>query len=94
MSLDWSLAENTVEIGYFAIYLVLAVISIKSYRRKRTNLALFFSLAFISLALSGLYGGLDFFVKGTFLEYEKIKEVYEGLQLLAAVFFGVGLTRP
>ena len=94
MSVNWSLAENSVELGYFAIYLILAFISLRSFRRKKSNLALFFCLAFISLAFSGLYGGLDYFVKGTTLEYEKINEVYEGLQFAAVVFFGIGITRP
>ena len=94
MSVNWSLAENSVELGYFTIYLILAFISMRSYRRKKSNLALFFCLAFISLSLSGLYGGLDYFVNDTVLEYEKINEIYEGLHFAAVLSFGIGITRP
>ncbi|MHA2096918.1 MAG: hypothetical protein ACW98F_20070 [Candidatus Hodarchaeales archaeon] len=90
---NWELLENSVELGYFGVYLLLALISINSYRRNKRYLPLFFSLAFISLSISGLYGGLDYFVVGTFIEYEKIKEIYEGLQLLAVILFSTGILK-
>ncbi len=94
MSVNWSLAEHSVKLVYFAIFLILGFISMRSYRRKKSNLALFFCLAFLSLSFSGLYDGLDYFVKGTALEYEKISEIHEGLQLVAVLLFGIGLARP
>ncbi|MFW9855956.1 MAG: DUF5985 family protein [Candidatus Thorarchaeota archaeon] len=89
----WELLENSVELGYFFVYLILGLISTRSYLKNRKNLPLFFAMAFFALALSGLYGGLDFFVEGTPLAYEKIKEIYEGLQLLAVILFGIGILR-
>ncbi|HEY0089984.1 MAG TPA: hypothetical protein VGB37_14130 [Candidatus Lokiarchaeia archaeon] len=88
------LIEYSVEIGYGIIYLVLAITTYKKYRETENKLALFFIGAFICFAASGLYGGIAGLLNKTAFEaIDKILEIYNGLALIALIFFIVGLLK-
>jgi len=83
--------EYAVEMGYGVIYLILTIFVVKKYRSSGQKLALYFSIAFLCLAISGLYGGFAG-LTGSLIG-GKILEIYEGLSVLSLVFFLLGLMR-
>jgi hypothetical protein len=90
--------EYGVEIGYGIIYLVLSITTILKYKKTNNKLALYFFVAFVVLSLSGLYGGIAGILNHSGYEYipifgNKILEIYEGLALVALIFFLVGLIK-
>lgn len=99
MALDTALiVEFGVEIGYGAIYLILAFTTIMKYRATKNRLALWFFAAFLALAISGLYGGFAGILSASGYSIlpiigNKILEIYVGLALIALVFFIIGLIK-
>ena len=97
MSLDFPhLIEYSVELGYGIIYSILAWSTITKYKKTKNKLSLYFFGAFVFLAITGLYGGLSGILNNIGLDFipiigNKILEIYEGLALLALIFFIVGL---
>jgi hypothetical protein len=88
--------EYSVELGYGIIYLLLAITTTIKYRKTKNKLALYFVIAFVVLAISGLYGGTAGFLNKTGFDSipifgNKINEIYEGLALVALIMFSVGL---
>ncbi len=75
------------------IMAIIGFIFLASYK-----LALYFFLAFLALAITGLYGGIAGILNATGFETiplfgNKILEIYEGLALLALGLFFVGLIK-
>ena len=99
MVLDFPhLIEYSVEIGYGIIYLILAITTYQKYKNTENKLALYFFVAFICLGISGLYGGTAGILNKTGYEMipifgDKILEIYEGLALIALIFFIIGLIK-
>ncbi|MHA1148183.1 MAG: hypothetical protein ACTSR8_08050 [Promethearchaeota archaeon] len=99
MVLDFGhVLEYGVEIGYGIIYLILAISTIRKYQQTKNKLALSFFAGFICLAISGLYGGAAGFLNNLGFESipvlgNKILEIYEGLALIALIFFIIGLIK-
>ncbi len=99
MALDMAdILEYGVELGYGIIYMILAYTTIKKYKSTQNRLALFFFAAFTCLAISGLYGGLAGILNHSGFEAipiigDKILEIYEGLALIALIFFIIGLIK-
>ncbi len=92
------IVEYGVEIGYGVIYLILAFTTIKKYRASKNKLALWFFVAFVALAISGLYGGFAGIFNSSGYSAvpiigNKILEIYVGLALVALVFFLIGLIK-
>jgi hypothetical protein len=92
------LIEYSVELGYGIIYLVLSITTILKYKQTNNKLALYFFVAFIALSLSGLYGGIAGILNNSGYESvpvfgNKILEIYEGLALVALIFFILGLIK-
>ncbi len=93
-----AIAEISVEIGYGLIYLLLMIFIIRKYRVTKQKLALYFGIAFLWLAISGLYGGIASLFEemglGTIpVIGSKIIEMYSGLALMSLLFFVIGLLR-
>ncbi|MHA1988303.1 MAG: hypothetical protein ACW98D_16830 [Promethearchaeota archaeon] len=97
MALDLPhIMEYSVELGYGIIYLLLTVTTLLKYKKTKNKLALYFVIAFLILAISGLYGGTAGFLSKTGFETipifgNKINEIYEGLALGALIAFSIGL---
>jgi len=92
------LVEYSVEIGYGLIYLILAITTIKKYKDTQNPLVIYFFAAFMCLSLSGLYGGIAGVLNKTGFEWipvfgDKILEIYEGLALVALIFFVICLVK-
>lgn len=99
MALDFPhLIEYSVEIGYGIIYLILAITTFIKYKKTQNRLALYFVGAFICLAVSGLYGGIAGILNKTGFDMipifgDKVLEIYEGLALVALIFFIIALIK-
>ncbi len=92
------LIEYGVEIGYGIIYLILAISTFLKYKKTDNKLALYFFAAFICLAFSGFYGGIAGILNKSGFEMipilgDKILEIYEGVALVALIFFIIGLIK-
>jgi hypothetical protein len=92
------LIEYGVELGYGIIYAILALFSYRKSKQTQNKLAKFFFVAFLFLALSGIYGGIAGLLGEFGYTYlpvigSKIEEVYEGLTVIALIFFLVGLIK-
>jgi len=90
--------EYGIELGYGVIYVILAITTIRKFNRTGNRLALYFFIAFIVLALTGLYGGIAGILSETGFDWipiigNKILEIYEGLALVALGLFVVGLIK-
>ena len=91
--------EYSVELGYGILYLLLTITTIRKYKKSANNkLALYFIGAFICLSISGLYGGIAGILNNTGFESlpilgNKVLEIYDGLAMLALVFFLMGLVK-
>jgi hypothetical protein len=90
--------EHSVEFAYGIIYGLLAYFTFKKKKQTKSKLAKFFFAGFLCLSISGLYGGIAGFLDQ--LGYStipiignKILEIYEGLALLALIFFTLGLIK-
>ena len=88
--------EYSVELGYGIVYLILAITTRKKYKETGNKLAIYFLVAFLCLSITGLYGGIAGFLNKTGFESipimgNKINEIYHGLNLVALVFFLIGL---
>ena len=92
------IVEFGVELGYGAIYLILAITTMLKYQKTKNQLALYFFVAFLALSLSGLYGGIAGILYNSGFSSipifgDKILEIYEGLALVALGFFVIGLIK-
>jgi hypothetical protein len=92
------LVEYSVEMGYGLIYLILAFFTYKKQKQTQSKLAKFFFLAFIFLGLGGVYGAVAGLLGEFGFAYlpvigSKIEEIYEGLTVIALVFFITGLLK-
>ena len=92
------LVEYSVELGYGLIYLLLAIFTYQKQKTTQNKLAKYFFFAFLFLACGGLYGGVAGLLSKTVyigipVIGNKIKEIYEGLTVIALGFFLLGLMK-
>ncbi len=50
--------EYCIELGYGIVYLILSISTIMKYKKTGNKLALYFFIAFLAFAITGLYGGI------------------------------------